>query len=870
MASSAAPVHLRDDQLRAVEAPGGVVVTGSARSGKTTVALARWQRQVAGGLDPARILVLCHDAPRAQLARARLVRDLPSAGGAINVTSPWALAFEVLRRSEPRRRLAGRSRRRGLVAELVGGLPDEERGRLSPGGVTSALIDELADLALVARPASLPDAVASATACGHGDRWEVAASLLTRYHAALDADDLVDPATLVERAAAALDGERTYDVVIADDLDLERSGWGAHASLLAPLLSATSDYLIATGPSSALPVETASATALSLADPPSIARHRAIACHHPSIEGEAVAGVVLGALSDGRAPEEIVVICRAQRRARIVARALSRHGVPTWPPPAPSSDDPHVRGLLAMLRWTAGDDSAVAEVLSSPLSGLDTAGRRHGHPVDEPGPAMTRLIAARDRLQSMAGHVDVGRLAQEAFVSLARHLVPEPGPVTDAAAERSLDSCVAFVEEVIAEADLDPGLSLDGFLTGRGWDAPRAGGRSISRRTHPPGAVRIATPGDLRDHSWPVVVVCGAVEGELPRISAGIRYFDRALLEGGAVDGAAARRAKALDAERRLFHDVTARATTELVAIAPIEPGVLMSRFLADWPCTRATLPAVEAPALAPLPPTTNGIPLHPEGRLRLSASQLDTYAECPRRYLYEYPLRIRGDANVWADFGTLVHDILEAFIGRDAEETDLSWDRLVALAEDHWHDDIAQYRPQREELRRDLIDVLAKWWDAEGSQIGKTLEVLKAERSFSIEVAGHTITGRIDRVDRADDGVGIRILDYKTSKQPKPESEMDTDLQLRMYHLAALRDPELAALGSPTQLRLLFLRDMKPRDQEIRPDHEAVSVGLVEEMAARILEEGFEPRAGEHCRRCEVRRLCPLWPEGRESDVPT
>ena len=121
---------------------------------------------------------------------------------------------------------------------------------------------------------------------------------------------------------------------------------------------------------------------------------------------------------------------------------------------------------------------------------------------------------------------------------------------------------------------------------------------------------------------------------------------------------------------------------------------------------------------------------------------------------------------------------------------------RSLDLGRRLWRDDIARYRPQVEEARRDYFAMLESWWQAEGE--GPTApEVLAVEHPFDIEVAGHRLRGAIDRIDRADDGHGIRILDYKTGKsEPTRAQAADTNLQLAVYHLAATRDPELAALG--------------------------------------------------------------------------
>jgi RecB family exonuclease len=257
-------------------------------------------------------------------------------------------------------------------------------------------------------------------------------------------------------------------------------------------------------------------------------------------------------------------------------------------------------------------------------------------------------------------------------------------------------------------------------------------------------------------------------------------------------------------------------------------------------------------------------VPVFPDGVLTLSATQLDTYSDCPLRYAYRYGAGAQDDGSVYADLGSLVHDVLERFLDPDRAEPRLV-ERLFEIADECWRDDIAPYRPQLEEARRDFIDMLTLWWEKEGSLTAGGPEVLATEREFDIAVGPHRVRGRIDRVDRADDGVGIRVVDYKTGRRMVRVEDMPDDLQLATYHLAATRDPELAAWGTPTQLRLLYLRRMEARDQEIRPDHAEVTEARILATAEQIVAESFEPSVHADCDHCDFHRLCPLWPEGRE-----
>jgi hypothetical protein len=93
----------------------------------------------------------------------------------------------------------------------------------------------------------------------------------------------------------------------------------------------------------------------------------------------------------------------------------------------------------------------------------------------------------------------------------------------------------------------------------------------------------------------------------------------------------------------------------------------------------------------------------------------------------------------------------------------------------------------------------------------------------------------------------------------------MADNLQLAVYHLAATRDPAIAAWGAVVQLDLVFVRSMNVRSQDITPDHAARTEERVLALADRILAEDFAPSPQASCRYCDFHRLCPLQPEGRE-----
>ncbi|MBV8235404.1 MAG: ATP-dependent helicase [Acidimicrobiia bacterium] len=677
------------------------------------------------------------------------------------------------------------------------------------------------------------------------DAWRELSSFAARYSDALEQGDAFDrPGLFVAAALAAEAAPLPYEHILVDDFE---AATAATARLLDVLARNTTSLCAAANPSAAIDsrrgasaqfFEELAAPLVELTEtfrrpsPPVLVR-----CNHPSVEPEVIAGELLAAREAGaRWSDTAVLVRHPSRRARAISRALARHGIPVSATDAPLHDEPVVMAAIDMLRWATGDEDAPKRVLTSLLSD-------------------TTLVELQGELQARLETDDPAALV---FLVWERALGPALVPSTDPADDRAIDAFVAFHDGLTRQVDRNPALRVPEWLAS-------LDDRGVRWRTARPetDAVTVISVAAAAGREWHTVVVAGAVEGEFPAIDGHAPVFDPAILAGQARPTAAERRRASLAEERRLFCEVAGtRATASLVATSAPEAGVLESRFVGEWPLKAAAIPLAPGRPPTVRPPTDGGPPLYPARTLRLSASQLETYEDCPLRYFYTYVLHVRADANVYAALGTLVHEVLAVFLAPQNGDVDYSLEGLRELGERMWRDDLARYRPQVEEARRDFFDMLERWWQEEGS-LGRP-DVLAVERRFEVGVGPHTITGSIDRIDRREGA--LRIVDYKTGSRETPEAEMPDNLQLAVYHLAACRDPELAGCGPAGELDLMFLRSMKVRSQPVAADHEATTEARVLEVADRILAEEFEPSVHANCRVCAFHRLCPIQAAGRET----
>lgn len=160
-----------------------------------------------------------------------------------------------------------------------------------------------------------------------------------------------------------------------------------------------------------------------------------------------------------------------------------------------------------------------------------------------------------------------------------------------------------------------------------------------------------------------------------------------------------------------------------------------------------------------------------------------DPYAFYARRVLGLSPMEpVDADPSAaWR--GTAVHLILEQWWRHDRADPAKLSDRARALMEDELtHPMIrALWSPRLMEAVEWIADSVAQA-AAEGRR------VLEAEGAGLVEIAGVTLSGRYDRIDRLAGG-GLAIIDYKTGQAPSPAAVREGySMQLGMLGVIAER----------------------------------------------------------------------------------
>lgn len=276
--------------------------------------------------------------------------------------------------------------------------------------------------------------------------------------------------------------------------------------------------------------------------------------------------------------------------------------------------------------------------------------------------------------------------------------------------------------------------------------------------------------------------------------------------------------------------------------------------------------------------------PAHP-----VSATRLETYAECPRRFLFERVLGVRARVlpeDLWRiegrDRGSLVHAVLERYVAERIAGAPRSLPRLLEIADEHLDEAAAGglvgkallWRLDRAAIVRDLHMFHAE----EGELAPLAVELAFGDDdgevpAVSVELAGGRCVrfrGRADRVDRGPGGELV-VSDYKTGRQNSIAKLGDNPLdggrrlQLPLYGLAAR---QVFGTGGPVRARYWMVSAERAAASysleltDALERHFADVVGRI----ARAVDEGCFPaipgaprdKGFDGCAWCDFDRVCP------------
>jgi RecB family exonuclease len=266
-----------------------------------------------------------------------------------------------------------------------------------------------------------------------------------------------------------------------------------------------------------------------------------------------------------------------------------------------------------------------------------------------------------------------------------------------------------------------------------------------------------------------------------------------------------------------------------------------------------------------------------------ISATQLETYAQCPARAYFSFRLRLRasgdGDDRFSLLFGQATHTALEKFFSQpEREPAQLPDFFSAALAEKApaLSPDLPLSTMLRAQFAR--VSALVPELEKAVTAISGGAQPTFFERPFGLDIGGVRVRGTIDRIDRLPDG-SLLVIDYKTGAvdfTPQHIAE-GSHFQALIYALAAESLLSAPCAGvvfydlKKGEIRRGWLReDRLPREAArlLTRGHvlavekfetlRAQGIERLQEIAAAMSQGNFEARpSAEVCGYCEFALLC-------------
>ena len=193
------------------------------------------------------------------------------------------------------------------------------------------------------------------------------------------------------------------------------------------------------------------------------------------------------------------------------------------------------------------------------------------------------------------------------------------------------------------------------------------------------------------------------------------------------------------------------------------------------------------------------------------------------------------------------------------------SLEELLQFYERNWISEGYESAEEEAKYKTYGSEILSKFCEIHSADFRMPVAV---ERMFYIDIEGVKLRGYFDRVDKLDSG-RLSIVDYKTNQGLFTKDDLEKNLQLTLYQLAAEQTWQLPV----ERLTLYHLRSNTPCSCAARDKTQLEEARhLVLEVAENIAEQRFPAIENQYCP-CDFPEHCPYYrqktaPGVKETDI--
>ena len=265
---------------------------------------------------------------------------------------------------------------------------------------------------------------------------------------------------------------------------------------------------------------------------------------------------------------------------------------------------------------------------------------------------------------------------------------------------------------------------------------------------------------------------------------------------------------------------------------------------------------------------------------LYLNASAINTFNNCPKKFYYSDLLAIKESSSYAAEYGTIVHSIMENFnkkyLNSYNKETLINLANILLNAANEPQKAISKGFDERdterikaadllslEEMKANFINAVDELEKAGFFAVKPTSVLSETYFNFTLpEIENVVFNGKIDAIYEYSGE--YRITDYKTGG----DVELKKDVQLPLYYLACKHDKKLNNFADKiTKVSYQYIRAKNQKGgsrcdlieashlDEILPDiTENIKENVIKKIRNTVV---FEPKFSVRCKTCVYKCLC-------------
>ena len=235
-----------------------------------------------------------------------------------------------------------------------------------------------------------------------------------------------------------------------------------------------------------------------------------------------------------------------------------------------------------------------------------------------------------------------------------------------------------------------------------------------------------------------------------------------------------------------------------------------------------------------------------------LSPSNLETFDECPKKFEYGYLFKLSGETTISISFGNSIHNTLRDYYRILINDKKIKSDQIEKIYKNNWQPEGYSNKIDMDNNYKKGVKIITNYIKSD------KIDPIDVEKNFDYKVGNCKLTGRIDRINKTDDG--LEIIDYKTGDgRKKTISELSSNIPLWIYALYMSEKYEqeniFLILDYIVSNKVLKIKvDQKKLDKK-REKIESVC----NQIDNSITNHDYPAKPSEFsCKRCQFKNLCP------------